>query len=225
MLAVAVPTLLVLFSRGVQTAFLAPSHLLVTLGATGLFTLAAVLLRGRASVWSLAVVLAGVSLLRCLLALVALSITGPGGYWFAFWTEPGWRTAYVTVAFALFCWLFVAAGWTLAGALGGRRATGAVLAGVGSGLGGVALFVAIYGLERALTVWNDQMGLLPWGLARILGITTYLEIPVDTAWWAAAVGGVMLVIGLLVRFIPRRTRSTGPLHGQSMSSSAVATLE
>jgi len=36
---------------------------------------------------------------------------------------------------------------------------------------------------------------------------------------------VLIVIGLLVRFIPRRTRSTGPLHGQSMSSSAVATLE
>jgi hypothetical protein len=214
-LAVAVPTLLVLLARGVQTAFLAPSQLLVTLGATGLFALAAVLLRGRASAWSLAVVLAGVSLLRCMLALVALSTTGPGGYWFAFWTEPGWRGAYVTVAFALFCWLFVAAGWTLAGALGGRRATGAVLAGVGLGLGGMALFVASYGLERALTVWNDQMGLLPWGLARILGITTYLEIPPATAWWAAAAGGVVLGVGLVLRLVPRRaarqlSRRTAP---------------
>ena len=26
------------------------------------------------------------------------------------------------------------------------------------------------------------MGLLPWGLARILGITVYLDIPADTAW-------------------------------------------
>ncbi len=203
-LAVAVPTLLVLLARGVQTAFLAPSHLLVTLGATGLFTLAVVLLRGRASAWSIAAVLVGVSLLRCLLALVALSTTGPGGYWFAFWTEPGWRAVYVTVAFALFCWLFVAAGWALAGVLGGRRATGAVLTGVGFGLGGAALFVASYGLERALTLWNDQMGLLPWGLARILGITTYLEIPPATAWWAAAVGAIVLVVGLVLRLTPRR---------------------
>ena len=79
-----------------------------------------------------------------------------------------------------------------------------MLAGVGSGLGGVALFVAIYGLEPALTVWNDQMGLLPWGLARILGITTYLEIPPATAWWAAAVGAIVLVVGLVLRLTPRR---------------------
>ena len=100
-----------------------------------------------------------------------------------------------------------------------------MLAAVGAGLAVPRCSSRSIGLERALTVWNDQMGLLPWGLARILGITTYLEIPADTAWWAAAVGAVLLVIGLLVRFIPRRTRSTGPLHGQSMSSSAVATLE
>ena len=35
------------------------------------------------------------------------------------------------------------------------------------------------GLEDALTVWNDQMALLPWGMARILGITTFLGIPTD----------------------------------------------
>ena len=33
------------------------------------------------------------------------------------------------------------------------------------------------------------MGLLPWGLSRILGITVYLDIPADTAWSAAGGGG------------------------------------
>ena len=51
---------------------------------------------------------------------------------------------------------------------------------------------AVVGLERALTAWNDEVGLLPWGLSRILGITVYLGIPADTAWWAAGVGAVLL---------------------------------
>ena len=75
----------------------------------------------------------------------------------------------------------------------------------GSAAGG--LFVASYGLERALTVWNDQMGLLPWGLARILGITTYLEIPASTAWWAGILGVVLALVGLVLWAVPgRRTQ-------------------
>jgi hypothetical protein len=49
---------------------------------------------------------------------------------------------------------------------------------------------------------------LPWGLARILGITTYLEIPDATAWWAAAFGAVLLAVGLLLALARQRTRST-----------------
>ena len=56
-----------------------------------------------------------------------------------------------------------------------------VLAAVGAGLAIPATVVAAIGLETALSAWNDEMGLLPWGLARILGITVYLEIPADTA--------------------------------------------
>src|SRR5690606_5047212 len=82
----------------------------------------------------------------------------------------------------------------LAARLGARRATGVVLAAVGAGLAVPAAIVGVIGLEQALTVWNDQLGLLPWGLARILGITTYLEIPDATAWWAAAFGAVLLAV-------------------------------
>ena len=73
-----------------------------------------------------------------------------------------------------------------------------MLAAVGAGLALPASAVALVGLERALTAWNDQVGLLPWGLSRILGITVYLGIPADTAWWAAALGAVVLVVGLLL---------------------------
>lgn len=206
--ALGVPLLLVLATRGVQTWFLAPAHLLVTLGAFAVCAVVTLLLGGRPAAGRVLLVLAGVSLLRALVALVALWRTGPGGYWFAFWTAGGPRTVYVAVAFALFVWLFVAAGWALVGVLGRRRATGAVLAGLGAGLGAGGLLVASYGLEEALTVWNDQLALLPWGLARILGITTYLEIPATAAWWAAAAGLVVLLLGLALRV--RRPRRSAP---------------
>lgn len=191
-------------TRGVQTSFLAPAHLLVTFGALAAFVLAVVGLGGRRAVRPVLAAVAGVALVRCVVALVALAWTGPGGYWFGFWTSPGSRTVYVTVAFALFAWLFVAAGWALATVVGGRRATGTVLAAAGLALVAAGLFVATYGLERGLTVWNDQLGLLPWGLARILGITTYLEIPEASAWYAAAAGAVLVLVGLPMSRISRR---------------------
>jgi hypothetical protein len=120
------------------------------------------------------------------------------------------RSVYVTVAFALFIWVLVAAGWALAGALGGRRATGVVLAGAGAVLALVGTFIGAIGAEASLTVWNDQMGLLPWGLSRILGITVYLEIPLDTPWFAAAFGAVLLVVGAVLALIRRPTRAGRP---------------
>ena len=136
--------------------------------------------------------------------LTALSFSGPGGYWFAFWTDPVRRSLYIAVAFALFVWLFVAVGWALAARIGARRATGAVLAAVGAGLAVPAAVIAMVGLERALTAWNDQMGLLPWGLSRILGITVYLDIPSSTAWVAAGIGAAIAAVGLGLLFIGRR---------------------
>ena len=42
------------------------------------------------------------------------------------------------------------------------------------------------------------MALLPWGLSRILGITVYLDIPADSAWWAALVGVVVAGLGAVL---------------------------
>ena len=73
------------------------------------------------------------------------------------------------------------------------------------------------GSSGALTVWNDQVGLLPWGLARILGITVYLGIPADTAWWAAGVGLAVLGVGLVLALPGGRQR-----HDQESGAEAVA---
>ena len=206
-LLIVVPGALLVGTRAVQTSFLSWTHLVIVLGAWVVFLLVIdLLLRRRRSPWPVIAAVGGVIVLRCSLTLFALSFSGPGGYWYGFWTDPTRRTVYITLAFALFLWLFVAAGWALSTQLGPRRATGGVLAAVGAGLAIPATVVAIIGLEPVLSLWNDQVGLLPWGLARILGLTTYLEIPADTAWWAAAFGAVLVVIGVLLA-VPWRRRA------------------
>jgi hypothetical protein len=203
-LMIGVPAALLVATRAVQTSFLSWVHLAVVLGAWLVFALVVRILVGRRSPWPVIAAVGGVIVLRCIVTLIALSFTGPGGYWFGFWTEPVVRTVYIAVAFALFVWVFVAAGWALAAQVGRRRATGMVLAAVGLGLAIPAAFVAAVGLETALSAWNDGMGLLPWGLARILGITVYLDIPADTAAWAAVFGVVIAAVGFAMAIRWRR---------------------
>ncbi|GAA1783781.1 hypothetical protein GCM10009682_02400 [Luedemannella flava] len=195
------PAVVLVASRAALTWFAAPAHLVVTLGGWLLFALVARwLVRGR-DPFHLWAAIGGVALLRTALLLVALAARGPGRYWLNFWTAPTSRTVYVTMAFAAFCWLFVVVGVVLRRryGLGGRRATGAVMLAMGLPLGVLAGLVATIGLERALTVWNDQLALLPWGLSRILGITVHLGIPsalpaalAATHLAGAATGAVLL---------------------------------
>lgn len=210
-LVVGVPALALVASRGIQTWFLAPTHLLVTLGGWALFVLVLLLALRRRSAWPVLAAVGGAALLRVLLLLVVLAPTGPGGYWFHFWTDPVARSAYVVVAFAAFGWVVVAGAWALAVQIGARRATGTVLAAVGAVLAVLGSLIGLVGLEAALTAWNDEMALLPWGLSRILGISVYLDLPADTAWWAAAAGGVLVVAGgLLALFGGRRVSRPAP---------------
>ncbi|MBQ0988635.1 hypothetical protein [Micromonospora sp. H61] len=116
-----IPAVVLVASRLVLTWFAAPAHLLVTLGGWALFTVVVRLVVGRRDPFHLWAVVGGVALLRSVLLLAVLAGRGPGGYWFAFWTAPSLRAAYVTVAFAAFCWLFVAVAVILRDRYGLRR--------------------------------------------------------------------------------------------------------
>ncbi|MCG5468310.1 hypothetical protein LADH09A_002170 [Micromonospora sp. LAH09] len=201
-----VPALVLVASRLVLTWFAAPAHLLVTLGGWALFALVVRLVVGRRDPFHLWAVVGGVALLRSVLLLVALAGRGPGGYWFAFWTAPNLRAAYVTVGFAAFCWLFVAVAVVLRDRYGLRRrsAVGLTLTAAGVPLGVLSALVAAVGLERALTVWNDQLALLPWGLSRILGITVHLGVPAQLPAYTAAAGIAVAAAGLLLSLGRRR---------------------
>ncbi|MET0415982.1 MAG: hypothetical protein ABW022_08180 [Actinoplanes sp.] len=205
------PAAVLVASREIFTWFAAPAHLLVTLGAWALFALIArLLVRGR-DPYALWTVIGGVALLRTVLLLAVLAVRGPGHYWFGFWTDPVARTAYVTAGFALFAWLFVAVGEVLRTRYGlsRRRVVGAVVLAAGVPVLALGVLLWSVGLERALTVWNDQMALLPWGLHRILGIVTYLGIPPRLPVWLVVAGAVLSASGLAARV------SGGPRAGAS----------
>jgi hypothetical protein len=203
----AVPAVAVVASRTILTSFAAPAHLVPTLGAWLLFAIAARLLV-RGDPYPLYAAIGGLALLRTVLLSIALSGRGPGGYWFAFWTEPATRTVYVTVAFAMFLALFVTVHSVLrtACAMTRRQAAGRVLVAAGVPIAVLGGLVALLGLEFAMTVWNDQLALLPWGLSRILGITVYLEIPAVLPFYVAAAGGVLIMAGAALTFLRRPTR-------------------
>ncbi|MEV0719732.1 glycoside hydrolase family 20 zincin-like fold domain-containing protein [Asanoa sp. NPDC050611] len=190
---IAIPAIALVASRLAYTWFASPAHVGLVLSAWLLFALAVRLLT-RQPPWA---VIGGVALLRSALVLAVLAVRGPGHYWLGFWTAPTARALYITVAFAAFGWLFVATGM----AYGTRR----TIIAAGTTLAILAAAVAAIGLEDALTTWNDQLALLPWGLSRILGITVYLGIPTNLPAIAAAAGAVAAIAAAL-----RRRRPTTP---------------
>ena len=197
-LVVALPVAALLWSRLVLTWFLAPSHLLlVGLGWTVLAVVVGVATR-RTRSWHVATAVGGAVVLRSLLLLAVLAVRGPGGYWFVFWTEPGLRSAYVVLAVLLTGWVLACLVWSLPAHAGRRRAAAVVVGTCGAVLLALGGLLAAVGLEDALTVWNDQLALLPWGMARILGITTFLGIPSALPWWLMVAGGVTVVAALAV---------------------------
>ncbi len=90
-----------------------------------------------------------------------------------------------------------------------RTATGWLLLALGTPLVVLGALIAALGLERAMTWWNDQLALLPWGLHRILGLTVYLGIPTVLPLLAAIVGAIAVLIGALLVSRSGRRRGSG----------------
>jgi hypothetical protein len=206
-LVVAIPVVAVAWSRLVLTWFLAPSHLLLVGIGWAVLAVGVVAATIRTKSWHVATAVGGAVTVRSLVLLAVLSVRGPGGYWFSFWTEPGVRSAYVVVSFVLAGWVLAALLWSMAQHVGARQATAEVVGTIGGTTLLVGLLLVGVGLEDALTVWNDQMALLPWGMARILGITTFLGIPEGLPVWLVVAGGVLL-LGSIALGLPRRRRAT-----------------
>lgn len=162
-----------------------------------LFAIAVRLLLGRRSPWPIIAAVGGALVLRCVVALVAVALSGPDGVWPELWSAPVVRILYLMVAFALLAWVFVAAGWSLSAQLGRRRAGGIALAGIGFGYALPAATIAMMGARDALRSWNEQVGILPWDLARITGLRDG-AFPMELVSVTAVIGVVATVVGILL---------------------------
>lgn len=109
-----VPAALVVGTSVVQASFLAVTELVVTVLAWGAVAVVLRLSAWRRSPWPVFAAAGGALVGRCVVILAAMSVAGPGGFWATVWASPVLRTLYVAAVFALFVWVFVAAGWALA---------------------------------------------------------------------------------------------------------------
>lgn len=167
-----------------------------------LFAAAVRLLLGRRSPWPIIAAVGGALVLRCVVALLAVALSGPDGVWPSLWAVPAVRVLYLMVAFALVAWVFVAAGWSLAPQLGRPRAAGITLAGMGIGYALPAATIAFAGAGDALRSWNEQIGILPWDLARLTGMRDG-AFPVELVSVTAVIGAIATIVGILLA-LPRR---------------------
>ncbi len=197
--ATALPFTLIALVYLTFSAFLSLHYALLTLLMLGAFLGALFLfnLRQRARIEWIAALPAALLAPTLLLAAV-VSLRGPGGFWYQFWTDAAWRTAFVTLNVAAVVSMLA----VLYGALRcqvGRpalAALGQLLAAGGVTLALLGLVPAFFGLEQMLTAINDEMVVLPPGLSRILGITVHLDIPPELPVYMLVAGGVLALVGL-----------------------------
>lgn len=201
---IVIPGGLLVTTRTVQASGEGPSAVALAIAGWLVFALLVRLLLGSRSPWPIIAAVGGALVLRCIIALAAIAFSGPGGSWPDLWGLPLVRIAYLAVAFALVAWVFVVAGWSLAPQLGPRRAAGIALGGVGIALALPTATAAVFGAGAALSSWNNQVGLLPWHLARMTGLYDG-SVPGEAILAAAIVGTLVTVAGVVLA-LPLRSR-------------------
>lgn len=194
----------------VVSSWLSPAHALVLALVGAAFAGVPLLLcsgRERAA-WLTAVAAAGLA--PTALLLLASAVRGPGRFWLLFWTDASFRLVFVTAFVAAMLWgMFVL--YAVARSWMDRRpaqAVGLIGLALGAALACLSALPGALGLERALTIINDQMAILPLGLSRILGITTHLGIPLVLPQYLAIAGVTLAALGWIAH-VAGASRSPG----------------
>jgi hypothetical protein len=145
-----------------------------------------------------------------MVALVPIAVRGPGYFWLRFWTSDGFRSLLVLSAFVAAGWLAVSVHSALRRGCGcrGAGAAGRLVAAAGAPLVVLAALLELIGLERSLTILNDELAVLPMGLSSILGITTHLGIPLTLPLHLGAGGVLLLAVGGGLRLLDRPGRAS-----------------
>lgn len=192
-----IPGVLLVATRVVQAHGDGLGGVVLAIAGWLVFALVVRLLLGARSPWPIIAAVGGAIVLRCIVTLAALALSGPDGVWPALWSLPVVRVLYVTVALALVAWVFVVAGWSLGQQLGPRRAVGVALAGVGAVFALPTPTAAAIGASEAVRGWNSQMGVLPWHLARVGGLDD-ASFPTGALVTVAIIASLLAITGLVL---------------------------
>ncbi len=198
-----VPVALLVATRILQSTGTSYVHLAIVIGVWTVFALTLRLVVGPRSPWPVIAAVGGVVVIRCILTLTAIAFTGAAGFSEEFWHQPALRVVFVAVAFMLFVWTFVAAGWALQAQGGLRYALAGLCSAVGLAIAIPAAVVAIVGAQRVLEVWDDGLGLLPYAIVELLpGDASAAQ---SFAWVCVGVGAVMAAAGAAFAVAYRRS--------------------
>lgn len=133
----------------------------------------------------------------CALLAAGASLRGPLHFWFLFWTAPSFRAVFSALFVAAAVWA-AAEAWTHGRALTGSAgaAWGGALAALGVAL--VATAAVLPRTEQLLSSLHDPLAMLPLTFAVVLGIVTYLGVPLHLgpALAAAGIGLAACGVGL-----------------------------
>jgi len=135
-----------------------------------------------------------------LLGLMSISaIRGPMYFWNTFWISDIFRVIFLTAFVAIIMWTYFVLyhRQKVLGSNNGLKAFANVLIIQAVQFLYLGVLSKFNGLEKSLTVLNDELIVLPGGLSRILGITTHLGIPAGIPDYLLIGSGLFLFVGIL----------------------------
>lgn len=140
------------------------------------------------------------SMLMVLLLLLISSVRGPMLFWYLFWTSASFKLFFFSLFILCLLWTYYALyrSGRKTFKMSRKKSIANILLIQGIQLIAGALLVLCAGFEKTLTVFNDELIVLPGGLSRILGITTHLNIPLDLPLWILYTGIAITAIGFVL---------------------------
>ncbi|MGB3948309.1 MAG: hypothetical protein WBM13_10000 [Bacteroidia bacterium] len=148
------------------------------------------------------------ALLIIFFPLAIASFRGPMLFWYLFWTSASFRFIFFSLFVFSVLWSYYIVYATARGFFKFNRlnafATILLIQAIQL-IAGAAIIIGV-GFEKTLTIFNDELLVLPGGLSRILGITTHLNIPVELPIWVMYIGLILGGIGFCLFFINKQKK-------------------
>jgi hypothetical protein len=137
-----------------------------------------------------------------ILFMAVVSVRGPPYFWYLVWSSALFRVVFFGLLISSAMWPFWAtvsiprhSSWVLKYAW-----LGAFVISLGAGIWAASIPPAFFGVEEFLTRLNNELGLIPLCLSRILGITSHLKISENLPHFGMMAGAIATLMGLgLVR--------------------------